>query len=290
MRLKKLIVVIVFFDHPEDTIDCLRSVFRSDYSPLDILLIDNGSSSESNHKIRIAFPEIPIIRLEQNSGFVGGFNRGIQEALKAGATDVFLLSNDTIIEPATIRLLDEASWDISVPKILFYDHPEIVQTAGARWRPFPPSVIMIGFRQKDGPEFDTPQPLEYAIGCAFLARREVLEQVGGFDPDFQNYSEDYDFFYRVNQAGFKTGLVPASRLYHKDSLTTGKDPGRRRWFLGRNTVLFYRKENRFPIWQLWSFMAWLVIREALKLNFSHLPDYIRGFWDGYKYLQAKSVE
>ncbi|MEJ5201237.1 MAG: glycosyltransferase family 2 protein [Anaerolineales bacterium] len=284
---KKLIVVIVFYDQPEDTIDCVKAVLRSDYSPLNVLLVDNGSSLESNRKIRAAFPEIPIIRLEQNSGFVGGFNYGIQEALEAGATDVFLLSNDAIIEPTTIRALDEADWDVSVPKILFYDHPELVQTAGARWRTFPPSVIMIGFRSKDGPEFNLPRRLEYAIGCAFLARRRVLEQVGGFDPDFQNYSEDYDFFYRVNQAGFKIGLVPEARLYHKDSLTTGKDPKRRRWFLGRNTVLFYRKGNRFPGWQLWSFMAWLILREALKLNFSHLPDYVKGFRDGYRYLRSK---
>jgi len=285
---KKLIVVIVFYDHPEDTIECLHSVLCSDFSPLYVLLIDNGSSPESLHKIREEFPQIPIIKLDENTGFVGGFNAGIQEALKAGATDLFLLSNDTIIEPSTIRLLDETDWDVSVPKILYYDHPEIVQTAGARWRSFPPSIIMIGFKAKDGPEFDTPRQLEYAIGCAFLARRAVLEKVGGFDTIFKNYSEDYDFFYRVNYAGFKIGFVPAARLYHKDALTTRKIPGRRRWFLGRNTVLFYRKDNRFSTWQLWTFMIWFLLRETLKGNFSHLRDYLDGFRDGFKYLRENS--
>jgi hypothetical protein len=282
----RIIVVIVFFNLAQDTIECVQSVLQSDLS-CEILLVDNGSVEDSYRMVRDAFPGITILRLPENLGFAGGYNRGIEHALELGATDVFLLNNDTIIEPTTLQLLYQSGWDVAVPKILFYDRPEIIHCAGARWRSFPPSVTMIGFRAKDGPTYDIPRPLEYAIGCALLVRRYVFERVGAFDPDFQNYFEDYDFFYRTNAAGFRSGYVPEARIYHKESLTTAKIPQRRRWYLGRNSVLFYRKGNRFPAWQLWCFITWLLLREAFKGNFSHLPDYIQGFREGLRYLRSK---
>jgi GT2 family glycosyltransferase len=117
-----------------------------------------------------------------------------------------------------------------------------------------------------------------------MIKRSVLENVGLFDLDYQNYMEDYDFCYRVTSAGYKIGYVPTARIYHKDSLTGGKNPKRRRWYIGRNTVLFYRKNNRFPVWNLWSFMAWLSLREVAKGNLKHLPDYWQGFKDGFRFL------
>jgi len=219
-----------------------------------------------------------IKRIPENMGFAGGFNRGIQEALEIGATDIFLLNNDTVIEPSTISELLKSDWDVAIPKVLFFDKPEILQSAGAHWRYFPPSVILTGFRHQDTPRYDS----------AMMIKRYVLESVGGFDPEFENYHEDYDFCYRVNAAGFKIGYVPTARIYHKDSMTLGKNSNRRRWYIGRNTVLFYRKGNRFPIWHLFSFMIWLLLREAVKGNFSHLSDYYRGLLDGFQFLRNKS--
>jgi hypothetical protein len=286
MASPRIIVVIVFFNLAQDTIECVQSVLQSDLT-CEILLVDNGSAEDSYQMVRDAFPGIAILRLPENLGFVGGYNRGIEHALELGATDVFLLNNDTIIEPTTLRLLYQSGWDVAVPKILFHDQPGVIHCAGARWRSFPPSVVMIGFGAKDGPAYDSPRPLDYAIGCALLVRRAVFEKVGAFDPDFQNYFEDYDFFYRLRAAGFKSGYVPAARLLHKTSRTTARIPQKRRWFIGRNTVLFYRKDNRFPAWQLWTFMAWLLLREALKGNFSHLADYLAGYRDGFRALQER---
>lgn len=287
MDLSRIIVVIVFHNYPEDTIECVKSVLNSDIS-CQVVLIDNGSSEPSYKTVTEALPGISVIRLPENLGFVGGYNAGINYALKFGATDILILNNDTVVESSTIRYLYQAEWDICVPKVLFYDQPTIIQSAGSRWRSFPPSIIMIGFKAKDNPSYNSPGPLKYAIGCALLVRRSVFEEVGGFDLEFQNYFEDYDFFYRVGVAGFQSGYVPSARIYHKASLTTSKIPHKRRWFLGRNTVLFYRKDNRFSTWQLWTFMIWFLLRETLKGNLSHLRDYLDGFRDGFKYLRDNS--
>jgi len=284
-----LAVILVNYERPLDTIECIHSLLASNFPFLRIVLVDNGSKDDSVELLAKAFPEIKPVLIPDNINFVGGYNTGIDYAVKTGATHIFVLNNDTIVEPGTIQELISTSWDVSVPKIVYYDYPEIIWSAGARWRRFPPSVIMIGYQQKESPIYDVPERLYYATGCAFIAKREVFESVGNFDFDFGNYMEDYDFFYRVGTAGFETGYVPSARILHKVSRTLGRVPTRQRYFIGRNTVLFYRKDNRFQSWKLWSYIFWNLIRETIKGNISHLPDYWRGYMDGFKWTQKANA-
>lgn len=278
-----LCVVIVNWERPDDTVQCIRSVCDSNGIRPNILVVDNGSRDDSVRRIARAFPEVKWVRLAQNLGFAGGYNAGIERALASGAESIFLLNNDTIVESGAIRDLLESPWDVAVPKILFDAYPNRIWAAGAQWRRFPPSVLMRGlgvFGQgvPDGAVWDRPVPLEYATGCALMVRRRVFEQVGGFDLDFENYMEDYDFCFRVRRAGFTIGYEPAARIRHKVSQTLGLASPRWWWYMGRNTVLFYRKENRFPSWMLWSYLAWIFPREMIKGNASHLAS----FWQGVR--------
>lgn len=282
------VLIIVNFERPEDTIECLDSVVLSDYKPADILLVDNGSKDDSINKISLAHPGITLLALPENSGFVGGYNAGIKQALKTNATHLFLLNNDTVIDRSAIQFLLTTDWDVSVPKILYHDNPEIIWAAGSQWRSFPPSVIMQGYNRKDGPEFDIPMSLNYATGCAFMAKRAVFERVGDFDDQFTNYMEDYDFFYRVNAAGFSIGYVPEARIYHKVSKTLGGSSPEFRYYLGRNTVWFYRKADRYPSWKLWIYIVWVLIRETMKGNINHIPDYWRGYMEGFNLLKERT--
>lgn len=281
----KPIVIIVNHALPEDTIECVDSVLSSDMGRVPVLLVDNGSKDDSVERLKRRYPEIPLVSLPENTGFVGGFNTGIQQALATDATHLFVLNNDTVVDPSAIREMLQAGWDIAVPKIVFYDRPEIIWSAGARWRFFPPSVHIVGSGKKDAPVYNIPGPLEYATSCALVVRREVFEKIGGFDPLFQSYGEDLDFFYRAKQAGIRVGYVPAARILHKVSLTTRWLPGLRRRYLGRSTVLFFRKEKRFPLWQVYLSIAWKLLREILLGNPQHLPDYWRGYRDGFRELR-----
>jgi GT2 family glycosyltransferase len=274
----RIAIVIVNWERPHDTIECIRSILASKESGIQIILVDNGSRDDSVEQIKQSYPDVHLVQLSRNIGFSGGYNEGIRYALISGSPFIFLLNNDTIIEPETLRELVNSKWDISVPKILHYDKPEIVWAAGARWRHFPPSVTMIGYDQKDNPSYDIPAQLDYATGCALMVKREVLEAVTGFDPAFENYMEDYDFSFRVRQAGFTLGYVPKAHVYHKVSKTLGSS-SRLRWqYQGKNTVLFYRRTLKLPGSKLWIFLFWFTIREAVKGRAAILP----GFWRGVK--------
>ena len=221
----------------------------------------------------------------ENRGFTGGYNYGIELALKSGASKIFLLNNDTILDKDTIPLLLDSNWDVSVPKIYFYDNPELIWAAGARWRHFPPMVTMRGYKQPDNQRYDKPIPLQYATACAIMIRRIVFEQVGGFDSEYENYQEDYDFTYRVRDAGFTIGYIPNAKVWHKVSMSLGAQSRKKWWYLGRNSVLFYRKDKRFPFWVLPCFLAWITVRESLKLNFRNIPDFWKGVQVGIKWVK-----
>lgn len=286
-----LLVVIVNWERPGDTIQCIRSLQRAAQGveqPVRILVVDNGSQDGSVEKIRETCSQVELLALSHNQGFAGGYNAGIQRGLETGAGAFFLLNNDTVVEPGALGILARASWDVAVPKILYYDQPERIWAAGARWRSFPPSVVMRGYRKMDGPQYEVPTSLEYATGCALMVRRQVLESVGGFDPDFENYMEDYDFSYRVRAAGFTMGYAPSARILHKVSQTLGALSPERWRYQGRNTVRFYRKEDRFPALTLWSFLAWFFLRETLKGQTAHLPAFWAGVRQGLQQMKQAS--
>jgi GT2 family glycosyltransferase len=176
-----LLVVIVNWQRPADTIECVQSLKDAGIYNEEVLLVDNGSQDASVEKILSAHPGIQVEALPRNLGFAGGYNAGIAFALKHTVEHIFLLNNDTTVDPGAIKALLESEMDVAIPKILFYDQPDRIWAAGAYWRQFPPAVIMNGYMRQDGPTFDHPKPLSYATGCAILANRKVFEQLGGFD-------------------------------------------------------------------------------------------------------------
>lgn len=284
----EIAVIIINYNLAQYTIECVQSILNSNFSPITIILVDNGSSEADYQFLKTELSEISVIRIPHNIECAGGLNVGIRRALETQATHIFIINNDTIVDASALRHLVESGWDVAVPKILYFDYPDIIWSAGARWRVLPPMVVVRGNRRHDDSKYDTPCRLEYATGCAFLARREVFEKLEGFDEAFGCYQEDYEFFYRVKAQGYQTGYVPEARILHRVSLTLGKFPASRRLMQARNMVHFYLKDNRFHRIQLYLYMAWVMMRETIKGNLSHLPNYWQGFREGLKVWGSKS--
>jgi GT2 family glycosyltransferase len=281
--MSKTVSVILNWERPEDTLECIRSVERSTVQT-EIIVVDNGSRDDSTQLIAQA-SSVQLLALTSNLGFAGGFNAGIEKALASGADWIFILNNDTVIDPMAIAHLIKTSWDVAVPKILRYDAADRLWAAGARWRRFPPSVVMRGFGwygqgEQDGTMWDTECSLEYATGCALMVRRHVFERVGLFDPIYENYMEDYDWCYRVRQAGLMLGYVPMARVLHKVSHSLGEGSPRKWQYLGRNTALFYLRHRRFSLCHLMVHVAWVSMREIVKGQWRGIQWYWHGLQEG----------
>jgi GT2 family glycosyltransferase len=280
-----LVVVIVNWCKPGDTIECIHSLNTAGIPINQVLVVDNGSTDGSLDQLKHAYPNLPTVRLDDNHGFAGGYNYGIKLAIKNGSERILILNNDTVVDEIAVQVLLASKWDISVPIIYFYEAREVIWSAGARWRKFPPMVIMNGYMKTDDELYYHASELEYATGCALMVRREVFEKVGFFDEQFKNYFEDYDFIYRARNVGYKVGFVPEARVWHKVSRTLGRESPRQFWYLGRNSVLFYLKDRRFSAMTLAVYLGWVTIREILKLNFRQTVHFWRGVSNGLEWIR-----
>jgi GT2 family glycosyltransferase len=281
-------VLTLSWNDAENTIEFLRSVRRMDYDRYSVVVVDNGSSADTVEAIRAAFPEVELIAVGRNLGFGGGANVGFERAQQLGVDYVLFINNDTVVHCSLVRELVRAAHDhpragVLVPRIYYHEDPRRVWAAGARLAPFPPRVKMIGRGRRDHARYSRPRSLEYATGCALLIRREALEAVGGFDPVYwPAYQEDYDFSARVVKAGWEIWYVPAATLTHKETRSGQRTGARTKAYnLGKNTVPLYLRHMRFPLASLWAYVAWVVARETLKLNWRFVGPFMAGVGAGW---------
>lgn len=284
-------IIILNWNRPLDTIACLRSLAYITYSNYYIIVVDNGSTDGSPDQIRAVVPDVELLVNSQNLGFAAGANIGIGRALERGADYILLLNNDTVVAHQFLTPLVKASEKdatigISVPKIYYYYDPTRIWSAGARWQPFPPRVKIIGLGQKDNPKYNEPYDLDYATGCAMLVRRHVFETVGGLDPVYFMYQEDYDFCYRVRKAGFRIVYVPQAKVWHKVSRGLGENSPRKWYLWSKSAVTFYARH--FSGLTLVSFLGWVVVREILKGNVLFFRPFLHGVFDGLRTLKGEA--
>lgn len=206
----------------EATAACLRSLLKSDYSTLKLLLVDNGSPDDSFEGLRASFPEIEFLQTGENLGYTGGNNRGIERALRGNADYLLILNNDIVVDPCAVsKLVDVAEnsdKDIGgvVPKILYYDDPDRIWYAGGEFSP----MLGLGLHWGEGTldRSDNSEGIRnvtFMTGACFLISAEALRELKGFDDDFFAYVEDAELSLRMAKAGYKMCYEPEARVLHR---------------------------------------------------------------------------
>ena len=114
----------------------------------------------------------------------------------------------------------------------------------------------IGEREPDNGQFDTPGPTHGAHGCAMLVKREVIERVGMFPQKFFLYYEEWDWCARIQKAGFSIWYTPDAVIYHKESMSVGKNNPMKIYYHTRNRILYMRRNTNF--FQLMTFSAFFI--------------------------------
>ena len=218
--------VILSWNGADETLACLRSLANVTYPALSAVVVDNGSEDDVADAVTRGFPDVRVIRLDENRGFSGGVNVGLQDALAAGADYVLLLNNDATVEPGFLEPLVAAASAPGVgaasSQILHSDPPHLVWYAGAS---YDPRRGHQGRHQRYGePPLAAhvpPYTTDRACGGAMLIPRSAAERVGGLDEGLFAYAEDVDWSMRARAAGLSTVVVPASVVYHAVSAASG---------------------------------------------------------------------
>ena len=188
---------------------CLSSIHAQRYPNLEVIVVDNASPDGAVPR------DERVIRNEENLGFVGASNQGIE----ASAGDlVLLLNDDAAMEPGALAALVDAlarhpSWGACQAKLLLLEDPRRLDTAGS----FLTATGFLVHRGAFEPEdrFAASDEIFAAKGAALLIRRQALIDVGAFDPDFFAYFEETDLCWRLWLAGWEVGFAANARVLHK---------------------------------------------------------------------------
>lgn len=207
-------VVIVTFNHHPYIGKCLESVIQN--HPFEVIVVDNGSSDKTLSLIENEFPDVRIIRNQENYGYGKAVNIGVWES---SGNYVIVLNPDTIVEncwlDSLVNPLIDRARIITVPKILTYDG-EAINTCG-NIEHFTGLTFTRGLG--DDPEsFSVPEVISGLSGACFAMRREDYLGLKGFDETFFLYMEDAEFSWRANMYGFEIVYAPESVVWHDYSL------------------------------------------------------------------------
>ena len=220
-------VVVLNFNGNEDTIACLRSLARVTHRPLRIYVVDNGSVPPLRPDLEKEHLPVTLIESPENLGFTGGNNLGTHRALSEGADAVLLLNNDTEVDPGFLQPLvraleEEPDLGIVTPKIYFHGQDRVFWAHGARIDRWTGRSPHIGVYEKDTGQHDHVREVDRVTGCAMLARRRLLEEVGLLDDRFFIYSEETDWCLRARRAGWRLGVIKDSVIWHKGHRDSGR--------------------------------------------------------------------
>lgn len=247
MNCKPAYIIILNWNGWQDTVECVKSCCGLSYTNFKILVVDNGSTDNSEAILRAELKGVSVLQTGANLGFAGGNNAGIRYALEDGAEYVWLLNNDTVVDcNALSALVEVAASDESIgvlgSKILFYDIPDHLNTAGGsiNWKTGQPSLI--GFREKDDCRFDEIREVDTVSGCSLFIKRKVIENIGLMDERFFLYFEETDWVVRARNRGYRIVFVPHSKIWHKVSVAVGgHESPSMKYYMTRNNLLFMKK-------------------------------------------------
>ncbi len=220
--MQKTSIVIPNWNGKDSLGDCLNAL-KSQSQPVDVIVVDNGSSDGSAEFIEKNYPDVILLKNARNLGFAGGVNTGIKYSLEHGYDFVALLNNDAVADQKwlehLVKFLDShPRVGIVTGKILAADGKHLDSTGDIYtiWGlPFPR-----GRDELDSGKYDKGPWIFGASGGASLYRAKMLKAVGLFDEDFFAYYEDIDISFRAQLAGWKIAYNPQAMVRHQIGATS----------------------------------------------------------------------
>lgn len=236
----------------------LPSVMASTYANKRVIVADNASTDNSIIFLQQYFPQVEIINNPTNEGFAKGYNTALQQV----TSDYYILLNSDVqveqgwVEPVIELMESNLSIGACQPKILTHEKPNVFEYAGASggWLdrfgyPFARGRIF-NTLEEDKEQYNQAQQCFWASGAAMFVRSDMYHVLGGLDEYFFAHQEEIDFCWRLQLAGYKVYVQPASVVYHVGGGTLPKGNHRKDFLNFRNNLVMLAKN--FPFSQaLW---------------------------------------
>jgi GT2 family glycosyltransferase len=279
-------IITINYNQLQLTLDLLKSLKKVTYPEVEVIVVDNASTQDPASVIRSEYPEVKVLVSKTNLGFAGGNNLGIKEAK---GKHLLFLNNDTEVDPGFLEPLVELfetnpTAGAASSKILYFNSEETIQYAGStRINPFTGRNKRLGHLEKDQGQHDILRETDLAHGAAMMVPRQVIDKVGMMPEFFFLYYEEVDWCESIKRGGYKIFYVPASKVYHKESMSIGKKSTLKTYYMTRNRLLFMRRNTAG--FEKMSWMLFFIFFSLPKNLATYLikreAEHGKAFWKGF---------
>ena len=244
----KTAVVILNWNGQKLLENFLPSVVK--YSPKSsIYVIDNASTDDSVAYLKRHFPEVQLVQLDQNYGYAGGYNRGLQQI----DADIYALVNSDVevtenwLSPILKTFETEPDTAVIQPKIKDYKNKKMFEYAGAAggFLDFFGYPYCNGRRlfkiEEDNGQYNQPKEIFWASGACFFIRKDTFNRHKGFDESFFAHQEEIDLCWRIKHTGKQIKYIPESEVYHLGGASLDTQSPFKTYLNFRNNLLMLLK-------------------------------------------------
>lgn len=288
-------IIILNYNGTSVTCDLLQSIREvNTYPHIETIVVDNASSINPSEEILRRFPETKLILNPVNSGFAAGNNVGVRAAK---GDYFFIVNNDTeftagLLETLLAVFRTHPDAGVVCPKFQYFFNKGTIEYAGYEdiniWTG---RNKMIGQGEADQGQFTTTAQTNFAHGGAMLVSREVIDKAGMMAEDYFLYYEELDWSERIKKAGFRIYVEPKALIYHKESMSTGKESPLKTYYLTRNRILFMKRN--YPGWPFMIFSGYFSVFtipfNSVKFMVLGKFAHFRSFWRGILWHFNKNI-
>jgi hypothetical protein len=277
-------VIALNYNNTAVTVEFLRSIREHcSYPAIEVIVVDNGSVEDPSMACIAEYPAVKMVLTGSNLGFSAGNNAGLRVAK---GDYFFIVNNDTEFTPGLLEGLLEIfqtypDAGMACPKFQYFFDKGILEWAGFRKvNVFTGRNTAIGHGEVDEGQYNTIQETPYAHGGAMLVPRRVVEDVGLMPEMFFLYYEELDWSEQIRRKGYKIYYQPASMIYHKESMTTGKASPLKTFYQTRNRILFMKRNvawYQYLVFILF-FIFLTVPKNSLQFVLGGKMEHLKAFW------------
>jgi len=285
-------IVVLNYNGPQMTIGCLDSLLKIGYPNFRVIVVDNGSDDDSVARLKAATtdPRVELLTNRVNEGYAGGNNRGIEKALAERTKYVFVLNNDTIVDPGCL-----------VPLVAAFEVDRRMAVAGCAIEDvgyeFSPNrgqgiSLFSGETShwRHHGSVTSAADVDFVCGAAIMFRASALREIGSFDSSFFSYYEDADICFRARRAGYRVCFVPGPGVRHLMGATAKAARNRSlvNFCLNRNRVWFVRRHGRLQHRIVLALLTFCfqypkaLLGCALRGEFDVVLPLLKAVWVGYR--------
>ncbi|MBO5057616.1 MAG: glycosyltransferase [Lachnospiraceae bacterium] len=217
-------IVIPVYNQFAYTYDCLNAILQHSGDVAYEVIIADDCSTDQVAELEQVVTGIRILHNKKNLRFLLNCN---QAAEYAKGKYILFLNNDTQVQPGWLKpLVDLIENDDTIGMVgskLIYPQGYLQEAGGILWKDG--SAWNYGHMKNPGnPEFNYVKEADYISGAAIMIRRDLWQQLGGFDTAFvPAYYEDTDLAFQVRKAGYRVVYQPLSVVVHFEGISNGTD-------------------------------------------------------------------